>query len=63
MIRNNNRYWGPLILINHRHGGNRQSLNVSRLLLLDKTYYQGETAPQIMSVNRLTARIIDAKGR
>jgi hypothetical protein len=63
MIRNNNLFWGLLILINHLHGGKRQSQSVNRLLHLDKIYYQGETVLQIMSVNRLTVRIIDAKVR
>jgi hypothetical protein len=30
---------------------------------IDKIFYQGEIAHQIMSVNHLTARIIDAKGK
>ena len=36
---------------------------MNRLIHLDKIFYLGEIALQIMSVNHLTARIIDAKGK
>lgn len=63
MIHNSNRFWDRQILKNRQHGGNRQLQNVNPLLHLDKTYFQGETARQIMSVNRLTAKTIDVKER
>ncbi len=63
MIHNSNRFWDRQILKNPQHGGNRQLQNVNPLLHLDKTYFQGETARQIMSVNRLTAKTIDVKER
>jgi hypothetical protein len=63
MIHNSNRFWDRQILKNRQHGGNRQLQNVNPLLHLDKTYFLGETARQIMSVNRLTAKTIDVKER
>jgi hypothetical protein len=63
MIHNSKRFWDLQILKNRQHGGNRQLQNVNPLLHLDKTYFQGETARQIMSVNRLTAKTIDVKER
>ena len=36
---------------------------MNRLIHIDKIFCQGEIAHQIMSVNHLTARIIDAKGK
>jgi hypothetical protein len=63
MRQNSNLYWGHRIHRSHLHGGNRQSLNVNRLIHIDKIFCQGEIAHQIMSVNHLTVRIIDAKGK
>ena len=61
MIHNSNLLWDLQILINRQHGGNRRLQSVKPLLHLDKIFFQAEIALQIMSVSRLTARIIDVK--